>query len=196
MTITKKRFVAYIIDILLLGFIVLLINNFIFKNNTGLLYQNINDISEQLLLKNINLKQWFNQYAVIIRQIDLENSLINLIKLILTLIYFVFIPYINSGQTYGQKIMKLYIKPIQDEKLTLQSLMIRNIIINGIAYLIICLSLIYIFRGVAYFVLISTLGLIQLMLVIISIIMILYRRDKRGLQDIISKTKIVELNGE
>ena len=43
---------------------------------------------------------------------------------------------------------------------------------------------------------ISILSFIQLGLVITSVFMILYRKDKRGLQDILSETKIMEISGE
>ena len=73
----------------------------------------------------------------------------------------------------------------------MNSLLIRNIVINGLGSLLTSLVCIFILPGKLYFIVTSIFGIIQILLVIISGFMVLYRKDKRGLQDIFSKTKVV-----
>jgi uncharacterized RDD family membrane protein YckC len=53
--------------------------------------------------------------------------------------------------------------------------------------------LVYLLPSKTYFVIISITGFIQLTLVIISTFMVLYRKDKRGLHDLLGKTKVVTI---
>ena len=113
-----------------------------------------------------------------------------IVGLLLCLWYLVYLPNKN-GQTFGKKIMGIKIARKDKECLTLKSLLIRNIIINGLGSLLTSLVCIFILPGKLYFIVTSIFGIIQILLVIISGFMVLYRKDKRGLQDIFSKTRVV-----
>jgi uncharacterized RDD family membrane protein YckC len=53
------------------------------------------------------------------------------------------------------------------------------------------MGFIFILKGYSYFIFTSVLGFIQLLLLIISMLMILYRKDKRGLHDLMGNTKVI-----
>ena len=67
----------------------------------------------------------------------------------------------------------------------------RSIIDIGLLYSLITVFLVQIVDYKTYFFTLVIFGIIQFLLVIISIFMILYRRDKRGLQDIFSRSNVV-----
>ncbi|HHU55021.1 MAG TPA: RDD family protein [Mollicutes bacterium] len=193
----SKRFLAYVIDILLIGIIIAVISKPLVDNKKIiLLNQQLNEVNETILNSDMKFTQNFKNYAQIVKQIDLENVLVNIFTIIMILIYFVFVPYYNNGQTLGSKILKTKIVTRDGSPLTITKLMVRNFILNGLLYLAICLAFLYLFSGIIYFIMISILSFIQLGLAITSVFMILYRKDKRGLQDILSETKIMEISGE
>lgn len=197
MTKRKKRFIAYLIDIIIVGIIITLGSKLLVNNNKIIvLEQQLNEINNNVLNSTFKFKESLIEYAEITKQIDLENVMVNIVTIIMILIYFVFIPYYNNGQTMGMKILKTKIEPEIGTELTIKKLMLRNFIINGLLYLAISLTFLYLFPSFIYFILVSILSFIQLGLVIISLFMLLYRRDQRGLQDILSKTRVIEISGE
>jgi uncharacterized RDD family membrane protein YckC len=187
-----KRFTAYMIDIFLLWtalFIVELIiprSDLYFQTDKALTL-----ISENFVIGKISFSAFINGYADLIRIADKEQLFLSLTNVIFILIYFCAMPYFFDGQTFGKKIMGIKIARKDKECLTLKSLLIRNIVINGLGSLLTSLVCIFILPGKLYFIVTSIFGIIQILLVIISGFMVLYRKDKRGLQDIFSKTKVV-----
>lgn len=192
-----KRIMAYVVDIIIVGVIIFLISNLVVDaNKITNLNQQLNMLNEQVLNHGSNLSDYYKDYALINQQLDLENVFSNIFTIILILLFFVFIPYNNKGQTIGMKMLNIKIVTNDKERLTLRKLMIRNFIVNGLIYLSLSLVFLYILSPNKYFVMTSILGFLQLGLVIVSAFMILYRRDKRGLQDILSKTNIKEISEE
>lgn len=187
-----KRLTAYMIDIFLLWialFIVELIiprSNLYFETDRALTL-----ISEQFVVGKISITTFLNGYANLIRIADKEQLFLSLANVIFIMIYFCAMPYFFDGQTFGKKIMGIKIARKDKECLTLKSLLIRNIVINGLGSLLTSLVCIFILPGKLYFAVTSIFGIIQILLVIISGFMVLYRKDKRGLQDIFSGTKVV-----
>ena len=192
-----KRIMAYVVDIIIVGVIIFMISNLVVDANKIInLNQQLNMLNEQVLKEGSNLNDYYKDYALINQQLDLENVFSNIFTIILILLFFVFIPYNNKGQTIGMKMLSIKIVTNDKERLTLRKLMIRNFIVNGLIYLSLSLVFLYILSPNKYFVMTSILGFLQLGLVIVSAFMILYRRDKRGIQDILSKTNIKEISEE
>lgn len=193
---TSSRFLAYMIDIILIGILLTFSSKVLVDNEKViLLNRELNELSEKILDDGIQYDENISEYASLVKKIDLENVMFNVVTIIVILIYFVFIPYYNDGQTAGSYLLKTRVVATNGKKLTITKLMLRNFILNGLAYLTTCLTFLYLFSDITYFVLVAFLSFIQLGLVITSVFMILYRRDKRGLQDILSETKVVKIIG-
>lgn len=187
-----KRFSAYLIDIMVIGAIILLINYFIPEsNNISVLNQEFNNLNETILKKEITFSSYIMHFAEIMHDLDKEKVMTYIINAVLIISYFVIIPYFKDGKTLGNYIVGIRIVREDREYLSLNNLLIRNIIINGLGYLLTSLVCVYILPSFSYFMVVSIFGFIQLILVIMSVFMVIYRRDKRGLQDILSKTKVI-----
>jgi uncharacterized RDD family membrane protein YckC len=191
-----KRLVAYILDAIIVSLIFSVLTMFIKESNNLINLNNqLNTISENFINKTITMKEYFNQYSSIEYLISKEMFLQNLFSLILMIGYFVILPYYYKGQTIGKKMMKIKIVK-EDDKLTINDLALRSLLANGIAMTFIELALIFLIKDTAYFITISILSFIQFLLVITSIFMILYRKDKKALHDIVCKTLVVDENLE
>ena len=191
-----KRLVAYILDAIIVSLIFLFLTMFIKESNNLINLNNqLNTISENFINKTITMKEYFNQYSSIEYLVNKEMFLQNLFSLILMIGYFVILPYYYNGQTIGKKMMKIKIAK-EDDKLTINDLALRSLLANGIAMTFIELALIFLIKDTTYFIAISILSFIQFLLVITSIFMILYRKDKKALHDIVCKTLVVDENLE
>jgi len=187
-----KRAGAFILDAfifsLIFGIFTMIIPE---SNNVANLNGQLSLLSENFLNNEVSTSVYLNQYAGIIHSLDKELFLTNLFNLVLMIGYFAILPFYYNGQTLGKKILK--IKVVKDSgELTMNDLIIRNVVINGFLFSLIGFAVIFITSDVAYFTIISILGIIEFLLVIISVFMILYRHDKKGLHDLWCKTSVVE----
>ncbi|NLL44664.1 MAG: RDD family protein [Mollicutes bacterium] len=188
-----RRFSAYVIDIMIVGALILLFNHFIIpeNNNISVLNQELNDLNERIIQKEITFSSYVIHLSEIIHNLDEERIMTYIINAILIITYFAIIPYFKDGKTLGNYIVGIRIIREDREYLSLNNLLIRNMIINGLGYLLTSLVFVYLLPSFSYFIVVSIFGVIQIILVIVSVFMVIYRRDKRGLQDILSKTRVI-----
>lgn len=188
----KKRLVAYVIDFMIISIIFSILTFFIKDSNNLINLNNeLNTISENYLNQTITTSEYINQFASVEYLINCEMFLQNLFSVVLMVGYFILLPYYYNGQTIGKKLMKIKIIK-EDGKLGINDLVLRGLISSGILVTLIELSLTFILKDTSYLILISILDFIQFLLVITSTFMILYRKDKKSLHDLICKTLVVE----
>ena len=193
----SKRIFAYIIDMTIVVLVATILGMlFPENNNITVLNQELNDATDMYFNQQTNFSVYFNQASLITKDLDEARIMYSVLNAILIFIYFIFIPYFYDGKTLGKKIFK--IKTVRNDKtcLSLKNLVIKNMIDTGLLYMLVSIALIYILPGTSYFILTLVLSAIQLALVVASIIMIVVRKDKRGLNDILSETKVIEDNIE
>lgn len=184
-----RRILAYMIDILFLIIIVGSLD-FIFQGN----------IDSQIKTNNYNYVSGivgFNEYidnaSSLYQAQDKQKIIFYIINIIYIVGYFIILPLYNNGSTIGQKVTGIKVEASYNQKLTFKCLFMRNLILNGLLYLIVIILALYILPTKVYFILSGITGFIQILLVIISIFMVLYRKDKRGIHDLLAKTKVVTI---
>lgn len=182
----SRRFFAYIIDVMIVLIICSLLSMIIPNKEISSLNHDLNLYSEQVLNHDIGIREYINNYIRVSYDIDRLNIVYNGLSIMVLIIYFMIIPILNGGKTLGLKLLKLKISG----DISFNNLFKRNSITIGILYLILNVILIHILNYKYYFISISILSFIQFILVIISLFMVIYRKDKKGLQDLISNTYI------
>lgn len=188
----SRRLIAYLIDFAFIAAILMILANFIPKSaDFDFLNQDMNALTEQAMNNEITFESYLREYTNYLREIDKVNVLYNSISLIIIIIYYSIIP-IYTSCTLGKYIMKLRIERKDKKKLNFYNLILRSIIDQGLLLSLITIIMAQLVSNKTYLITIFILGIIQILLVIISGFMILYRRDARGLQDIISNSKIVK----
>ena len=192
---TSKRIIAYVIDFLI---IILMIGVLVsMKEKDPKVIQQKKElgiVNELYVNHEIVFSEYFDQWTVINQQIDQECVIYFIFNILLIMIYFVALPYVWNGQTIGKKVMKIKVCSHSGKKITIVQYLIRNMVFNGLAQLILTLLFLYLLSSNMYFIFSSILTFIQLILVMVSISMILYRRDKRSLHDILSGTEIIQVS--
>lgn len=188
----NKRFFAYIIDIFIVLVIANLITMFIpISEKTQDYYKELQATQKKMYDKEIDVKEYTDIVLEDNYNISKGTVLISLTSIIIYILYFVVYQVYNNGQTVGKKLMKIKVKSITDESLSINTMLFRALIIYGIAANIINLILILLLKKELYLSISNTISIIQSLIVIISVFMILFSKQKRGIHDIITKTEVV-----
>ena len=189
----KKRLFAYLIDFVLLTTIVTIINCVLPTTTKQVeINKELDSLQQNLLDGEIDNKQYFDGYKKLLPELDKSNMAINVCNLVFILGYFIIIPVVNNGQTLGKKISKIKIEKI-DGNLTIRDMVIRNFITTSLLQLMISSTLVYIVNNDIYYNLSIFVSLLQILLVIITSFMIIYRKDEKGVQDLITGTQVIEV---
>lgn len=191
----KKRLVAYIIDFLFVMSILMIIYNVFLKNDIVKGYElKLNEISQSYMKKEITFLEYSDLYSEYIYKIDYNSIIKNILNVVLIFIYYIVFPFIFNGQTFGKRIMKIKIVDRKKEgKVSFGSLIIRSLIINALLVTLVSIILVLLLKYNVYFITSSIFVILQLLLVIISSIMLLYRKDKLSLEDVLSNSKVISI---
>ena len=188
----NKRFFAYIIDIFIVLVIANLITMFIpISEKTQDYYKELQTTQKKMYDKEIDVKEYTDIVLEDNYNISKGTVLISLTSIIIYILYFVVYQVYNNGQTVGKKLMKIKVKSTTNESLSINTMLFRALIIYGIAANIINLILILLLKKELYLSISNTISIIQSLIVIISVFMILFSKQKRGIHDIITKTEVV-----
>lgn len=183
----KRRFLALMIDVIILLLVFKTIS-LLFVNP----YQSeLTTLSEKFINNEIGFSDFLYSYIDINYKVANNNIFFNIIQIIIMTLYFVLIPYINNGSTIGKMLFKIKVDK-QEGKLKITDLLIRSFIINGNLYLLILLISLPFINSLLYFTIENILGIMQIIVVIISGFMVLYKKDNLGLHDILTKTMVKE----
>ena len=151
------------------------------------------ELDSKLMDKTITVEQYTEEYQDLLYDYQKENILVTSVSLSLTLAYYAIFQYMNKGQTIGKKILRIKVVDKETEKpLSLLKGCLRSLFIYNIFSGIIGIPLLYLLKENAYFLTYSILIIIEMIFVLISAMFILYRKDKRGLHDIITNTTVIK----
>ena len=187
-----KRLAAYIIDIMIVSIIVTIVCLAIPKKESKV-EEKLDELSNQLVAGEITSIEYIEKYENLLYEDQKNNIIENTVNIVLILAYFVVFQYMNKGQTLGKKLLHIKVvdknnnSPVKIYKGLLRSLFILNIISGLIAVILIN------FTGKnTYMNIYMTITEIEALLIFVSAIFILYRKDGRGLHDLIANTMVIE----
>ena len=200
MDIVLKRVMAYIIDVLIFSIVLTpiinwsVINPYIdeytenYSEYTELIEQanagEIDTETDEYKDKIVDLNYNINKYKVI-------SSSISVVGFIL---YFAVLQWALKGQTIGKKIMKIRVVANKEDKnLNVGNYILRSLILNNIIFSIILIIGVYIFKAPGYYTLSMVVSYLQLLVMSLIMLMVVLRKDFRGLHDFVAGTKVIDL---
>ncbi len=195
----SKRIIAYLLDIILLVFIIGLVTSirFINPNYDKYMdtYEKYSNVLEDYYNSNIDEQEMINLNKENYYYLTKYSVNYNIAIIIVIIAYFVFFQKYNNGQTIGKKIMKIKVVGTEKEP-SIFSYFIRTIAmyyiyVGSILPLVINTLLVYFFNVNNYLVVATIINYIFTFLAIISFVLILVRKDKRGIHELITNTKVV-----
>ena len=185
------RLTAYIIDVIIISLITSIIFTSIPTNNKELEKQ-LSSLQDEVLSNNITYEEFVDEYQDLYYKNKKDTMTQSAITLTITIAYFVIFQYMNKGQTIGKKILHLRVvdnnteKPLSIFKGLIRSLLIWNILSGTLG-----IVLIYILNKESYITSYLFISSIESIFIFITAMFTLYRKDNRGLHDIIINSKVI-----
>lgn len=189
------RLIAYFIDFMIVSIVCTGIMFLLPKNDNYDKYiKEYEQIQTEFMENKITTGEYFSKSVDVVYDIDYSNALSMIIEVVLIILYFIVFQFYNKGQTLGKKLMKLRVIDVENNDVTLNQIAWRSLIINSIFVNILIIgSLLFLGRNY-YFYASYVIQAISLIIIFTTLIMILFRKDGRGLHDVVTKTKVIQEN--
>lgn len=192
-----KRIIAFVIDIVIVSLVVSLINLLPldpYKDKYKDTYEKYNEVVQK------STEDEKNDYKDEIIELNYEvykyrtySSMFSATALIL---YFGVLPLVMNGQTLGKKIMKLRVVSNNEKKLNFWKYLIRIVILNNIWLSLINIGAVYVVSGVKFYYVTYVISMLSSLIYMLNLIMVMFRKDNRGLHDMVAGTKVIEVSND
>ena len=192
-----KRIIAFVIDIVIVSLVVSLINLLPldpYKDKYKDAYEKYNEVVQK------STEDEKNDYKNEIIELNYEvykyrtySSMFSATALIL---YFGVLPLVMNGQTLGKKIMKLRVVSNNEKKLNFWKYLIRIVILNNIWLSLINVGAVYVVSGVKFYYVTYVISMLSSLIYMLNLIMVMFRKDNRGLHDMVAGTKVIEVSND
>ena len=189
----SQRILAFLIDLVLISVMTSFITVFVPVNDTATkLYEEQNKVLEGYVEGTVSMEEYVNQMVDLSYDISKQTVIVSIVTIVISLLYYVVYPCYNNGQTLGKKLMKIKIKKIDESDLSMNDLLIRGMVNNSILVNIINVIFVLFLSKNIFLSASSLASVIQYLVLIISLIMIAFTRNARGLHDLAAKTEVVQ----
>lgn len=184
-----KRIFAYMIDY----FIILLVLSFITANINvgGDITEKVNNLTNEYKNGNITIEEYNEEALPLNYELTKRKLPVNVITCVIIIGYYIVFAYFNKGQTLGKKICKIRVVNDKGERASIWNILIRSLFIYGIITTLYSLISINFLDIESFNYSVSVVSVIESLFIVISLLMMLYKKDGRGLHDIIAKTKVI-----
>ena len=191
-----QRLFAYFIDYLIISVVFSL---FALSFNTTKL-TSINDEINNTMNEIVNISSEEEQNLD-----DLNNKLIDLqyeyqqesklasgISLLIAFAYFTVFQFLNKGQTIGKKLLKIKVVNKEEKEPSFVTMFLRTFIVQGILTTGLSLIGIFVLDKELYMETYFILNSLMSIFVVVCALMVLYRKDRRGLHDMMAGSLVVK----
>ncbi len=188
-----QRIFAYILDLFIISIITAFLTIWIPNSKKyDEAYKEEMDTVSKYLDGEIEDNEFESKTKDLTYTLNKERVIFSLVDLIVTLAYFGSFAYYSDGQTFGKKALKIRVVS-DNNQLSHLKFIIRALLINGcLASSLEIISVLFLSKDYYYSVL-TSIEFIQMFFVVVSIFMVIFRQDKRGLHDFICDTKVVKV---
>ena len=177
-----QRLIAFLIDILLVYTITSIVAMpFVDTKESKKVNEEINELLDQTTKQEITTREFADRNMDLSYRVARKNGIISLITLVMNILYFMVFQLYNKGQTIGKQIMKIRVKSDHGE------LTMNQMILDLITFMFMLSN-----SRLVYFYGITTFSTLQYSITLISIFMILIRKDGCAIHDLLVHTKVVK----
>lgn len=209
----KKRIGAFLLDMLLILFLSVAVSNLSYLNpykyNYNEAYEEYSTVYQEYISSITSSSssittEYTNEYLIdniipVLMKVNKYNSFLYIWYLVFYFLYFIIFAYFNNGQTLGKKLFNLKVVNKENNKLSFIRLFIRSLFNGSNMYLgvniciILKLLLVFISNPTTYYYLNMVISLISYGIEIALFIILMMKSGNTSLNDIIARTKVVEV---
>ena len=184
-----KRFGAYLLDFIIVTFIVSIITVG-FNSNSGIT-KKMNELINGMANNELTIEEYSNQLFEL--NYEYQRSIIptTIVNVAICIGYFVVFAFLNNGQTLGKKLFRIKVVNKDGKVPNIWNMIGRSICLYGIIIGIVNVVSLYIFDAKIFNYVNTILSYIYYSFIIISMFMVMYKKDNRGLHDIIGRTYVI-----
>ena len=194
-----KRVMAYIIDIFIVSIIATLISSIglinPYKDEYNDAYDQYANTVAQIQEGGSGVDNSENELITLYYNVNKYNVVRSGISVGCTILYFALLQLLLDGQSLGKKIMKIkVVANREDKKLNFGNYLIRTVILNNVIFSILFIVGIYLFDASIYYSYSMVVSYLQMFVLTVIMLMVVLRKDFRGLHDFAAGTKVIDLN--
>ena len=188
------RVLAYIVDVILVGIVITLLGYVLpvgVHENYDIFQEEAKIVQLKFLNHEISAQEYVHQSGLISYDMDNAAVISYIVEIVCIILYFIVFQFFYGGQTIGKKIMGIKVVGMDEKPLTINDFIYRSMILNAVLVNILTIILVLFMKREFYFYVNLPLQFIQTVLLLITIFMVLFRKDGRGLHDMVGHTKVV-----
>lgn len=191
------RLIAYIIDAMIISLVVSGILMFVPQSENYSKYlEESKQLQTDFIEEKISSSEYMNRLMDIVYDIDYCSVISMIVEVVVIILYFVVFQCYNKGQTIGKKLMHIRVVSNDDSELNVNHYLMRSVIINSLFLDILIIGMVLFMNRQIYGYFSYVLQGIQVVFIVVSAFMVMYRRDGRGIQDYLGNTKVIMCNEE
>ena len=184
-----KRLGAYLFDFIVVTLIIAIVT-MRFNNNNDTMNQ-MNELLVKYANNEISVEESSNEMFEL--NYNYQKSIIptTIANIVMSFGYFVVFACLNKGQTLGKKIFKIKIVNSEGKTPSIWNMLGRSIFLYGILVGIINIICLYLLNVKMFNYVSNSVSYIYYGYIIVCMFMIMYRKDNRGIHDMIGKTSVI-----
>ena len=187
-----KRVLAYLIDIILVSIVATLIALPFRTESVKKVDNQIVEVTQKALQGKIKAEAYTVQLNELAYQKAKLDGISNIIVILISVLNFIVYQGITKGQTIGKKLLKIKIVKINGNELTFNDLIFRNLL-NNFIFFDILLAVFALIGRKTYIYGYKSINIIETILIIVSVFMIVIRKDGRSIMDLLTNTMVVKV---
>lgn len=195
-----KRLGAYFIDIIIVSLISFVISNSgLFSSQietTKKAYEEYEEVYKNFKDEKITEKEYNKKVDKLRYKIDKNSVNTVIISMACLVAYFGIFQFSQNGQTIGKRVFKLQTVKYKDGNLNIGNYLLRSLILNNILFSIANIVCVQTLNQKNYINYLDIMSKVQTIYQILLIISILMSKEGRGIHDLISGTRVIDLKEE
>ena len=187
-----NRLAAYLIDFIIVSIIISLISQGLVTKKIEKLNDELQSTISEYTTGELSMEEYVEKTSDLTYEIEKISLPTNIVSIVIYIGYFVVFQFLNKGQTLGKKLMKIKVVDKEEKNPSLLEIIIRTLFIDQILTNILLILVVAFFSKQIFFSAYYLIVGIQYLFIIVTSIMMLYRKDKLALQDLMSQTIVVK----
>jgi len=173
-------------------FIVSLITMGFNSNKTNDLTDKMSKLLSDYQNGEITIDEYKDETYKINYELQKSNLTTNIVSVTLYIGYFVVFATLNKGQTLGKKLLKIKVVNKDGEKPSIWNMLLRSLFIYNIVSALFSIIFVNILSVNTFTYIYTIVGYVEFFVIIVSFFMVTYKKDGRGLHDMIAGTNVIE----